>query len=63
MVEHHNSREAAMTIDERLETLTRNLELMAIESEKRDRKIEQAAKLVAEITEGTAKLLRRAKNA
>ena len=54
-----------MTIDERLEALTRNLELSSLESEKHDRRfeqttkqIEQAAKLVTEVAEGTARLLR-----
>jgi hypothetical protein len=46
-----------MTIDERLEALRRNLEQMAAESEKRDRQFEQAAKLVTEVAEGTARLL------
>jgi len=32
-----------MTIDERLEALTRNLQVMAIESEKRDKQIAQLA--------------------
>jgi hypothetical protein len=47
-----------MTIDERLETLSRNLELLSLETEKHDRQFEQAAKLVTEVAEGTARLLR-----
>lgn len=46
-----------MTIDERLEALTRNLEL-SLESEKHDRQLDRAAKLVTEVAEGTARLLR-----
>ena len=46
-----------MTIDERLEALTRNLEL-SLESEKHDRQLDQATKLVTEVAEGTARLLR-----
>jgi hypothetical protein len=47
-----------MTIDERLEALTRNRELLSLESEKQTRQIEQATKLVTEVAEGTARLLR-----
>jgi hypothetical protein len=47
-----------MTIDERLEALTRNLELLSLESEKHDRQLDRAAKLVTEVAEGTARLLR-----
>jgi DNA repair ATPase RecN len=54
-----------MTIDERLEALTHNLELLSLESEKHDRRfeqtmkqIEQATKLVTDVAEGTARLLR-----
>jgi hypothetical protein len=47
-----------MTIDERLEALTRNLELLSIESEKHDCQLDRAAKLVTEVAEGTARLLR-----
>jgi hypothetical protein len=54
-----------MTIDERLEALTRNLELLSLGSEKHDRRfeqttkqIEQATKLVTDVAEGTARLLR-----
>ena len=54
-----------MTIDQRLEALTRNLELLSFESEKHDRRfeqttkqIEQATKLITEVAEGTARLLR-----
>jgi hypothetical protein len=50
--------ETAMTIDERLEALTRNLELLSLESEKHDRQLDRAAKLVTEVAEGTARLLR-----
>ena len=42
-----------MTIDERLEALTRNLELLSLESEKHDRQLDRAAKLVTEVAEGT----------
>jgi hypothetical protein len=52
----------AMTIDERLEALTRNLQVMAIESEKRDKQIAQLATVVFEVTEGTARLLARARS-
>jgi hypothetical protein len=51
-----------MTIDERLEALTRNLQVMAIESEKRDKQIAQLATVVFEVTEGTARLLARARS-
>jgi hypothetical protein len=50
-----------MTVDERLEALTRNLELLSLESEKHDRQLDRAAKLVTGVTgvaEGTARLLR-----
>ena len=47
-----------MTIDERLEALTRNLESLSLESEKHDRQLDRAAKLVTEVAEGTARLLR-----
>jgi hypothetical protein len=47
----------AMTIDERLEALTRNLELLSLETEKRDKQIAQLAPFVADITQGTARLL------
>jgi hypothetical protein len=47
-----------MTIDGRLEALTRNLELLSLETEKHDNQIEHAAKLVTEVAEGTARLLR-----
>jgi hypothetical protein len=46
-----------MTIDERLEALTRNL-VLSLESEKHDRQLDRAAKLVTEVAEGTARLLR-----
>jgi hypothetical protein len=49
--------ENEMTIDERLEALTRNLELLSLESEKHDRQLDRAAKLVTEVAEGTARLL------
>jgi hypothetical protein len=51
-------KEIAMTIDARLEALTRNLELLSLESEKHDRQLDRAAKLVTEVAEGTARLLR-----
>jgi hypothetical protein len=41
-----------MTIDERLEALTRTLELLSQESEKQDRQLDRAAKLVTEVAEG-----------
>lgn len=47
-----------MTIDERMEALTRNLELLSLEGEKHDRQLDRAAKLVTEVVEGTARLLR-----
>jgi chromosome segregation ATPase len=43
---------------ERLDALTQSLQLLALESEKHDRRFEQAAKLVTEVAEGTARLLR-----
>jgi hypothetical protein len=46
-----------MTIDERLEALTRNLQLLSLESEN-DRQLDRAAKLITEVAEGTARLLR-----
>jgi hypothetical protein len=50
-----------MTIDERLEALTRNLELRSLESKKHGLHFDRAAKLVTEVAEGTARLLRVAK--
>jgi hypothetical protein len=47
-----------MTIDERLEALTHNLELLSMETEKHDRQIAQLGALVTEVAEGTARLLR-----
>jgi hypothetical protein len=47
-----------MTIDERLEALTRGRELLSLESEKHDRQLDRAATLVTEVAEGTARLLR-----
>jgi hypothetical protein len=47
-----------MTIDERLETLTHNLELLSLETEKHDKQIGQLGTLVTEVAEGTARLLR-----
>ena len=58
VVEEYKNGEAAMTIDERLEALTRNLELLSLESEKHDRQLDRAAKLITEVAEGTASLLR-----
>ncbi|MFZ1006429.1 MAG: hypothetical protein WAN65_06320 [Candidatus Sulfotelmatobacter sp.] len=46
-----------MTIDERLEALTRNLELLSLETEKHDRQLDRAAKLVTEVAQGTVRLL------
>ena len=47
-----------MTIDKQLEALTRNLELLSLESEKHDRQLDRAAKLVTEAAEGAARLWR-----
>jgi hypothetical protein len=47
-----------MNIDERLQALTHNLELLSLESEKHDRQLDRAAKLITEVAEGTARLLR-----
>jgi hypothetical protein len=47
-----------MTIDERLEAVTHTLALLSLESEKHDRQLDRAAKLVTEVAEGTARLLR-----
>ena len=46
-----------MTIDERLEAVTRNLELLSLETEKHDRQLDRAAKQVTEVAEGIARLL------
>jgi hypothetical protein len=43
---------------ERLDALTQSLQLLALESEKHDRQFDRAAKLVTEVAEGTARLLR-----
>ncbi|MGA8272150.1 MAG: hypothetical protein WB919_11380 [Candidatus Sulfotelmatobacter sp.] len=47
-----------MNIDERLQALTHNLELRALETEKHDQQLKRAAILVTEVAEGTARLLR-----
>lgn len=47
-----------MNIDERLPALTHNLELLSLESEKHDRQLDRAAKLITEVAEGRARLLR-----
>jgi len=47
-----------MTIDERLQAVTHALELLSLESEKHDRQLDRAAKLITEVAEGTARLLR-----
>ena len=47
-----------MNVDERLQALTHNLELLSLESEKHDRQLDRAAKLITEVAEGTARLLR-----
>ncbi|MGB7131744.1 MAG: hypothetical protein WBD59_13090 [Candidatus Sulfotelmatobacter sp.] len=47
-----------MNIDGRLQALTHNLELLSLESEKHDRQLDRAAKLITEVAEGTARLLR-----
>ncbi|HTU41326.1 MAG TPA: hypothetical protein VMF10_06430 [Candidatus Aquilonibacter sp.] len=46
-----------MNIDQRLQALTHNLELLSLESEKHDRQLDRAAKLITEVAEGTARLL------
>jgi hypothetical protein len=51
----------AMTIDERLEALTRHLELLSLETEKKNKRLAQLATLVAGVTEGTERLLAKAK--
>jgi hypothetical protein len=51
----------AMTIDERLEALIRNMELLSLETEKRDKQLAQLATLVTEVTKGTAALSAKAK--
>jgi len=43
---------------ERLDAVTQSLQLLALESEKHDRQFDRAAKLVTEVAEGTARLLR-----
>jgi len=43
---------------ERLDALTQSLQLLVLETEKHDRQLEQATKLVTEVAEGTARLLR-----
>jgi len=47
-----------MTIDQRLEALTRNLELLSLETEKHDKQVAQLGTLVTGVAEGTARLLR-----
>jgi hypothetical protein len=47
-----------MTIDERLEALTHNLELLSLETEKHDKQIAELSTLVSEVAVGTTKLLR-----
>jgi len=47
-----------MTIDERLEAVTRNLELLSLETERHDKQIAQLGTLVTGVAEGTARLLR-----
>ena len=47
-----------MTIDDRLEAVTHSLELLSLESEKHDRQLDRATKLITEVAEGTARLLR-----
>jgi hypothetical protein len=37
--------------------LTRNLELLSLETEKHDRQLDRTAKLVTEVAEGTVRLL------
>jgi hypothetical protein len=49
-----------MTIDERLKALTLHLELLSLGTEKHD-ELAQLATLVTEITEGTTRLLTKAK--
>jgi hypothetical protein len=47
-----------MTIAERLEALTHNLELLSLETEKPDKQIAQLSTLVTEVAGGTPRLLR-----
>jgi hypothetical protein len=47
-----------MTIAERLEALTRNLEPLSLESEKPHKQIAQLSTLVTEVAGGTARLVR-----
>jgi hypothetical protein len=49
-----------MTIDERLKALTRNLERLSLETEKRDIRLAQLATSVTQVTEGTRRLLAKA---
>jgi|ERR1700734_3928973 ABC-type transporter Mla subunit MlaD len=43
---------------ERLDAVTQSLQLLSLETEKHDRQLDRAAKLVTEVAEGTARLLR-----
>ena len=45
-------------VGERLDALTQSLQLLALETEKHDRQLNQATVLVTEVAEGTARLLR-----
>jgi ABC-type transporter Mla subunit MlaD len=43
---------------ERLDALTQSLQLLSLETDKHDRQFDRAAKLITEVAEGTARLLR-----
>jgi len=45
-------------VGERLDAVAESLQLLALETEKHDRQIESATRLVTEVAEGTARLLR-----
>jgi hypothetical protein len=47
-----------MTIDERREASTRNLELLSLETEMQGKQIAQLGTLVTGVAQGTARLLR-----
>jgi hypothetical protein len=51
-----------MTIDERLKALTRNLKLLSLDTEKRDKQFAHLATLVADVNRGTERLLAKAKS-
>jgi ABC-type transporter Mla subunit MlaD len=45
-------------VGERLDALAQSLQLLALETDKNDQQIKQTTRLVAEVAEGTARLLR-----